>query len=95
MVDDGDNVICVRVLEKPLKAQKGEKEKECWQREARKVMQGVIERVSAGGKGPAGAGREKAIAVTVELAVGKREGCFQKMVRLIPLHFLPYSFDLG
>ena len=62
MVDDGDQVVGVRVLDKPLKQAR-------YKEEAQKIMNQIEER----NKG------NRAISITVELAVGKLHTTFQKM----------------
>lgn len=69
MVDDGDQIICVRVLERPLKSDKG---LDKWREVANEVMANV-ERRNTG---------NRAVRITVELAVGKLHTTFTKMIQI-------------
>ena len=75
MVDDGDEIVCLRVVDRDSKLSndKGVREK-YYQKEARSLMAEVKRRCAGGGK---------AITITVELAVGKIHTTFMKMVSLI------------
>ena len=79
MVDDGDEVICLRVVEKDSKMSndKGVREK-YYQKEAKRIMK-EVQRRNEDGNGA------KAISITVEFAIGKVHSTFTKMVRFFPL----------
>ncbi len=71
MVDDGDEIICLRVVDQgsKLSNDKGVKEK-YYQKEARMLME-MIQKKNGG---------NRAIKITVELAIGKVHPTFQRMV---------------
>lgn len=65
LVDDGDEVVCVRVLEKDVRV--GQK---VYQDEAQAIMKSVLERNTA----------NHALSFVLEYAGGKLHGTFQKLV---------------
>lgn len=72
LVDDGDEIICVRVVEKDYRF--GDKQ---YRDDAQHVMQSILDRNGA----------NRAISFVLEYAVGKLHATFQKLVRS-PLIFL-------
>lgn len=80
MVDDGDEIICLRVLDKDSKLATGESlETKQYQDEARDLMN-AIQRRNDG---------NLAISIVLEFAVGKVHTTFQRMVG----HLLPYEWQ--
>ena len=69
LVDDGDEVICVRVLEKDVRLPDKQ-----YQDDANAVMEGIL----------AKNGANRAISLVLEYAVGKLHATFQKLVRAPP-----------
>lgn len=69
MVDDGDEVICVRVLEGPVRLDKNYLE------DAKKLLETIMSKNEL----------NKAISITLEYSVGKLHDTFQQLVRLPPL----------
>lgn len=67
LVDDGDEVVCVRVIEKELRAAETNK---IYQEEAKKVMDGILKRN----------GLNRAISIVLEYASGKLHATFQRLV---------------
>lgn len=67
LVDDGDEIVCLRVIEKEDKPAILAK----YRREAQKLLDSVIKKNSA---------EDKAISMIMELAVGKVQEVFQRMV---------------
>lgn len=65
LVDDGDEIICVRVIEKEMRV--GEKS---YHSDAQKVMKSILEKN----------GSNRAVAFTLEYAVGKLHATFQSLV---------------
>lgn len=74
MVDDGDQVVCVRVIENPIRP--GEKS---YQEEAKKLLQTIQSKNE----------QNRAISIILEWAVGKLHSTFQKLVRLLADHWPP------
>lgn len=70
MVDDGDEVVCVRVLESPIRP--GEKN---YQEEARRLLQAIQAKNEL----------NKAISIILEYSVGKLHDTFQQLVSALPL----------
>lgn len=67
LVDDGDEVVCVRVIETPVRgADKG------YQEEAKRMMQTITEKNT----------QNRAISIVLEYSVGKLHATFQQLVRL-------------
>ena len=66
LVDDGDEIVCVRVMEKELRSNDKQ-----YQDEARTIMQTILEKN----------GSNKALSFVLEYAAGKLHGTFQKLVR--------------
>ena len=66
MVDDGDEVVCVRVLESPVSS-KGEK---VYQEDAKKLLATIQSKNE----------HNKAISIVLEYSVGKLHDTFQQMV---------------
>ncbi|EAA27755.2 hypothetical protein GE21DRAFT_4273 [Neurospora crassa] len=67
MVDDGDQVVCVRVIENPIRP--GEKS---YQEEAKKLLQTIQSKNE----------QNRAISIILEWAVGKLHSTFQKLLHL-------------
>ena len=74
MVDDGDQVVCVRVVENPIRP--GEKS---YQDEAKKLLQTIQSKNE----------QNRAISIILEWAVGKLHSTFQKLVRLLHFPYQP------
>lgn len=66
LVDDGDEVVCVRVIEKEIRANDKQ-----YQAEAQSIMKDILEKN----------GDKRALSFILEYAVGKLHGTFQKLVR--------------
>ena len=72
LVDDGDEIICLRVIEKDAKIVNDKNvERRQYQKEAKELMGRIQERNDA----------NRAISIVLEFAVGKLHATFQKMVR--------------
>lgn len=72
LVDDGDEIVCLRVVEKDSKiASDTSMEERRYRREAQKLLDSVIAKNSQD---------EKAISLVMELAVGKVQEIIQRMV---------------
>lgn len=69
LVDDGDEVVCVRVNEKEIRCNDRQ-----YQDEANQVMEGIMSKNAA----------NRAISFILEYSVGKLHATFQKLVRLGP-----------
>ncbi|KXH37454.1 universal stress protein family [Colletotrichum simmondsii] len=69
LVDDGDEVVCVRVIEKELRAAETNK---IYQEEAKKVMDGILKRN----------GLNRAISIVLEYASGKLHATFQRLIQI-------------
>jgi hypothetical protein len=67
MVDDGDEVICVRVMESPVRPDKN------YQEDARKLMELIKSKNDL----------NKAISIILEYSVGKLHDTFQQLVRVL------------
>lgn len=65
VVDDGDEIVCVRVLEREVRMNDKH-----YQEDARNVMQGIL----------AKNGANRAVSIVLEYAVGKLHATFQKLV---------------
>jgi len=65
MVDDGDEVICVRVLESPVRSDKN------YQEDARRLLETIKSKNEL----------NKAISIVLEYSVGKLHDTFQQLVR--------------
>ena len=65
LVDDGDEIVCVRVIEKEIRVMD-----KAYQDEAQSVIEAIQERNAS----------NKAISIILEYAVGKVHGTFQKLV---------------
>ena len=79
LVDDGDEIVCLRVVEKDHKiASDASVEERRYRLEAEKLLESVIAKNSQD---------EKAISLVMELAVGKVQEIIQRMVRAIHLPF--------
>ena len=75
LVDDGDEVVCLRVVEKDSKlASDSSVEQGRYRDEAQKLLDGVIAKNSRD---------EKAISLVMELAVGRIEKVIQRTVRFL------------
>jgi hypothetical protein len=64
MIDDGDEVVCVRVVESPLRPDKN------YQEEARKLLEAIQAKNEL----------NKAISIVLEYSVGKLHDTFQQLV---------------
>ncbi|KOS16767.1 Universal stress protein A family protein [Escovopsis weberi] len=67
LVDDGDEIVCVRVIEKD--ARLSDKQ---YQEDAQRVMQGILEKNGA----------NRAISFILEYAMGKLHATFQKLIQM-------------
>lgn len=65
LVDDGDEIVCVRVIEKEIRLSD-----KLYQDDAQAVMKGILERN----------GSNRAVSLVLEYAVGKLHATFQKLV---------------
>lgn len=75
LVDDGDEVICLRVVEKDSKiASDASVDAGRYRQEAEDILKGVMDKNQTD---------EKAISLVLELAVGKVQEIIQRMVRLV------------
>lgn len=71
LVDDGDEVICLRVVDKDAKVVNDRSvDKKQYQEEAKKLMERIVSRND----------ENRAISIVLEFAVGKVHAVFQKMV---------------
>ncbi|PYH96090.1 adenine nucleotide alpha hydrolases-like protein [Aspergillus ellipticus CBS 707.79] len=74
LVDDGDEIVCLRAVEKDSSiASDAAVEAGKYRKEAEKLFEQVIQKNSQ---------NEKAISLVLELAVGKIEGVIQRMIRI-------------
>ncbi len=72
LVDDGDEIVCLRVVEKDLRAANDTTyDRGKYRSEAQRLLESVIVK---------NASEEKAISIIMELAVGKVQEIFQRMV---------------
>lgn len=69
-VDDGDEIVCVRVVEKDVRVYEADKRLEDFQREANAEVEKIKARC----------GESKAISIVLEYAVGKLHSTFQRLV---------------
>ncbi|WYZ39948.1 hypothetical protein EsH8_IV_000289 [Colletotrichum jinshuiense] len=69
LVDDGDEIVCVRVIEKELRANDPNK---AYQDEAQNVMNSILKRNGA----------NRAISVVLEYASGKLHATFQRLIHM-------------
>jgi hypothetical protein len=82
LVDDGDEIVCLRVVEKDSKlASDASIQQGRYRSEAQKLMDWVIEKNGQEG--------ESAISLVLELAVGKVQDVIQRMVSLATLSAFP------
>ncbi|KAH7393599.1 hypothetical protein BKA64DRAFT_91971 [Cadophora sp. MPI-SDFR-AT-0126] len=73
LVDDGDEVICLRVVDKDAKVVNDRSvDKKQYQEEAKKLMERIVTRND----------ENRAISIVLEFAVGKVHAVFQKMIQL-------------
>ncbi|KAK0099621.1 hypothetical protein ONS95_013482 [Cadophora gregata] len=73
LVDDGDEVICLRVVDKDAKVVNDRSvDKKQYQEEAKKLMERIVSRND----------ENRAISIVLEFAVGKVHSVFQKMIQL-------------
>jgi hypothetical protein len=71
MVDDGDEVVCLRVVDKDAKISNDKSlDKKLYREEANKLMQDIQNKNA----------EHRAISIVLEFAVGKLHTTFQKMV---------------
>ena len=76
LVDDGDEIICLRVVDKDSKIISDRNmERRQYQKEARELMRGIQQKNDD----------NRAISIVLEFAVGKVHTTFQKMVSPTPL----------
>jgi hypothetical protein len=74
LVDDGDEIICLRVVEKDAKIVSDRNlERRQYQKEARMLMERIQMKNDD----------NRAIGIILEFAVGKLHATFQKMVRIV------------
>jgi hypothetical protein len=72
LVDDGDEIVCLRVIEKDSKtANDTPYDREKYRKEAKQLLDSIMLKNSQ---------EEKAISIIMELAVGKVQESFQRMV---------------
>ena len=72
LIDDGDEIVCLRVVEKDSKiASESSVEQGKYRQEAQKLLEQVIKKNSV---------EEKAISFVIELAVGRVQEIIQRMV---------------
>jgi hypothetical protein len=75
LLDDGDEIVCLRVVEKDSKiASDASIEKLKYREEAQRFLEKVIQKNTQD---------EKAISLVIELAVGKVQDVFKRMVQLL------------
>lgn len=67
LVDDGDEVVCVRVIEKDIRFSDRQ-----YRLDAQQILDGIV----------AKSGAKRAISIVLEYSVGKLHATFQKLVRL-------------
>ncbi|KAJ3478260.1 hypothetical protein NLG97_g8629 [Lecanicillium saksenae] len=67
LVDDGDEIVCVRVLESAIRMNDKQ-----YQEDAQNVMQGIL----------AKNGANRAVSIVLEYAVGKLHATFQKLIQM-------------
>ncbi|KAF4876948.1 Universal stress protein A family protein [Colletotrichum siamense] len=67
LVDDGDEIVCVRVIEKEVRT-----DNDAYQKDANKVMESILKRNGA----------NRAISVVLEYACGKLHSTFQKLIQI-------------
>ncbi|KAH7000191.1 hypothetical protein EDB80DRAFT_582048 [Ilyonectria destructans] len=67
LVDDGDEIVCVRVIEKEIRFSDKQ-----YQEDAQSVMHGILERN----------GSNRAVSIVLEYAVGKLHATFQKLIQM-------------
>ncbi len=73
LVDDGDEIVCLRVIEKDARPNETAYDRGKYRLEAQKLLDSVIKKNSS---------EEKAISIIMELAVGKVQEIFQRMVSM-------------
>jgi hypothetical protein len=79
LVDDGDEIVCVRVVEKDVRL--GDKQ---YQDEGKAIMQSILDKNGA----------NRALSFVLEYAIGKLHGTFQKLVSCASALFSAYGeFD--
>ena len=84
LVDDGDEIVCLRVVDKDSKmATETIYERGKYRVEAQKLLDSVIKKNSS---------EEKAISIIMELAVGKVQEIFQCMVSYILSAFQLHTY---
>ncbi|KAI5457792.1 hypothetical protein BGZ63DRAFT_416883 [Mariannaea sp. PMI_226] len=67
LVDDGDEIVCVRVMEKEVRLSD-----KAYLDDAKNVMDGIVQRN----------GSNRAVSIILEYAVGKLHGTFQKLIQM-------------
>ena len=77
LVDDGDEVVCVRVVEKEVRYSDGS-----YLSDAQAIMRDIV----------AKNGTQRALSFVLEYAVGKLHGTFQKLVRATSIVFPFYYY---
>lgn len=73
-VDDGDEIVCVRVVEKDVRVFEADKRLDEFQREANAEVAKI----------QAKCGEKKAVSIVLEYAVGKLHLAFQRLVSNLP-----------
>ncbi|KAJ9637119.1 hypothetical protein H2204_005044 [Knufia peltigerae] len=73
LVDDGDMIVCLRVIEKDARPGETSYDHGKYRLEAQKLLDSVVRKNSS---------EEKAISIIMELAVGKVQEIFQRMIEL-------------
>ncbi len=76
MVDDGDEVICVRVVESAIRPEKN------YQEEAKRLLDAIKSKNEL----------NKAISIVLEYSVGKLHDTFQQLVSLVQGPVAPFLF---
>lgn len=79
LVDDGDEIVCVRVIEKDIRYNDRQ-----YHDDANQVMDGILEKN----------GSNRAVSFILEYAVGKLHATFQKLVRCCRRHTSPSPSSL-
>lgn len=79
-MDDGDEIVCLRVVDKDVaEAAAGGKDEKKYREEAERLLEQIIEKNED----------EKAISIVLEFAVGKVHETIQRMVFLNPPNLPP------
>lgn len=91
MVEDGDEIICLRVVDKDSKfASDASLRNGTYKKEAEQLL----ERIKNKNKDKEGGEKQKAIGLAIEFAVGKVPEVFQRMVRICLVPFTLSSAEI-